>query len=331
MDAIKILTPGGFTTVQDKGRFGYQDRGVPVSGVLDSFAANLANFLVGNPEKAPVLEITVTGPSFEIKKEMDIALTGGKMQIKVNDKSMDQWNSIRVKPGDIVSIGQVTSGCRSYLGFSGGILVPEVMESFSTYARGRIGGFKGRPLQKEDILETCDVSLLKKKRNLPLDLIPAYPDQVTVRVIKGPQDDYFDKGLKTLFESPYMVTPKADRMGYRLHGKSILIKKGMPKSIVSEPSMPGSIQIPQDGQPIILLVEQTVGGYAKIATVISRDISVIAQTTPGDTIQFEEIDLNTAHSLIKEELKKINSIKKYFQTINGIDTDLFNPDFKSIQ
>jgi len=312
MNAMKILAPGGYTTIQDMGRFGYQDMGVPVSGILDSFAATLANLLVGNSEHAPVMELTVMGPSFEVIKEMDIALTGATMGIKVNDRPIQPWHSIRVKPGDIVTIGQVKSGCRSYLGFSGQIMVPKVMESFSTYAGGKIGGFKGRPLQTNDILEICEISLLKKNRALPFDQIPDYPDQVKVRVIKGPQDDYFDAGLKTLFKFPYMVTPRADRMGYRLQGEPIFIKEGMPKSIVSEPSMPGSIQIPPDGQPIILLVEQTVGGYAKIATVISQDISTIAQTTPGDNIQFEEIDLQTAHELIQQEQNKINFIKKMF-------------------
>jgi biotin-dependent carboxylase-like uncharacterized protein len=312
MDAIKILAPGGYTTVQDKGRFGFQDMGIPVSGALDTFAFSLANLLVGNPENTAVLELTIMGPSLEIKKEMDMALTGAKMGIQLNEIPMDQWRSIRVKPGDIVTIGQVESGCRAYLAFGGGVIVPEIMGSFATYVGGKIGGFKGRPLQKDDFLETREVSLLSKERIIPCKLIPFHPDNAVVRAIPGPQDDYFDKGLKTLFQSEYMVTARADRMGYRLQGDVISIKDGMPKSIVSEPSMPGSIQIPPDEQPIILLVEQTVGGYAKIATVISSDLPAIAQTTPGDTIRFEKINLTIAHDLIIEEQNKINIIKDIF-------------------
>ncbi len=312
MDAIKILAPGGYTTIQDQGRFGFQNMGVPVSGVLDTFAFNAANLLVGNPLNTPVMELTVMGPSIQILKQMDIALTGGQMGITVNDTPLEQWQSIRVKPGDSVSVGQVKSGCRACLAISGGFDVPQVMNSFSTYVGGKIGGFNGRPLKKDDILRACPAPLLKKERILPDSHIPVYKPQVSVRAIPGPQDDYFDAGLETLFSKEYMVTAKADRMGYRLMGDAIPIKDDMPKSIVSEPAMPGSIQIPADEQPIILLVEQTVGGYAKIATIISTDLGIIAQTTPGDMIRFEKIDLETAHALFKEEKTKLAKLQEMF-------------------
>ena len=312
MDAIKVISPGGYTTIQDRGRFGFQHMGIPVSGSLDNFSFVMANLLVGNPENLAAMEITIIGPCLEIRKEMDIALTGAKMDITINDNPVQQWRSIRVKPGDIITISQVQSGCRSYLAFTGGIDVPEVMGSFSTYAGAGIGGFKGRNLQKGDILETMEAPLLKKERILPEKFIPDYPGQIVVRALLGPQDDYFDDGIKVLFSSEYLVTAKADRMGYRLQGESISIKAGMPESIVSEPSIPGSIQIPPDEQPIILFVEQTVGGYAKIATVISSDLGLVAQTTPGDTIRFESMDLDAAHKLIFEEQKKISTIKDSF-------------------
>ncbi|MCF6248691.1 MAG: biotin-dependent carboxyltransferase family protein [Desulfobacula sp.] len=312
MKAFKILAPGGFTSVQDKGRFGYQQMGVPVSGVLDSFAFKVANILVGNTENKAVLEITVMGPSLEITKTMDIALTGAKMGMTLNDKPIKQWESIRVNPGDNLNVSQIQSGCRAYLAVTGGINVLQIMGSYSTYVSGKIGGFKGRPLKKDDIIETNDAQTLSKQRSIPKDMIPHYPPNATIRTIIGPQDDYFDKGLTALFEKEYMVTAKADRMGYRLKGNCVPIKENMPKSIVSEPSMPGSIQIPPDEQPIVLLVEQTVGGYAKIATVISTDLSKVAQTTPGDTIKFERINLKTAHDLCLEEMDKIIKIKELF-------------------
>lgn len=311
MSALTILAPGGFTTIQDRGRFGFQQMGVPVSGVLDSFAFEMANLLVGNDDGA-VLEITVMGPKLEIKKEMDIALTGAKMGMTLNDTPVEQWKSIRVKPGDFLTISQVQQGCRAYLAVSGGIKVPRVMGSFSTYVGGKIGGFKGRALQQEDTLETHDTPLLSSPRTLAHEFIPHYPTHVLIRVIPGPQDDYFNLEETPLWGSDYMVTPKADRMGYRLMGNPLPIKKNMPKSIVSEPAMPGSIQIPPDGQPIILLVEQTVGGYAKIATVISADLSKVAQTTPGDALVFEKIDLKSAHALHREETLKIKKIKASF-------------------
>jgi biotin-dependent carboxylase-like uncharacterized protein len=313
MPAMTIISPGGFTTIQDRGRFGYQNMGIPVSGVLDVYAFTLANLLVGNKDNTAVMELTVLGPSFEIQQAMDIALTGAQMGIRINDRPMEQWRSLRVKPGDHVAIGQVRSGCRAYLAVSGGFRVPEVMGSFSTYAGGRIGGFKGRPLEKADALETRDVCLLKTVRTIPDSFLPVYPSQAVIRAIPGPQDDYFDDGLHMLFQSEYTVTAKADRMGYRLQGNAIPIREGMPKSIVSEPAVPGSIQIPADEQPIILLVEQTVGGYAKIATVISSDLPRVAQTTPGDTICFECIDLKTAHQLFAEEKNKFDAIKRLWE------------------
>lgn len=312
MDAIKIITPGGYSTLQDRGRFGFQNMGVPVSGVLDHFAFEAANILVGNTDNTPVMELTVMGPCIEILKRMDIALTGARMGIKINDIPAAQWQSLRVNPGDIVSIGQVQSGCRAYLAVTGGFDVPEVMGSFSTYVGAKIGGFGGRPLGADDLLKTKDGHLLKNERVFPEKDIPDYSTHVTVRTILGPQDDYFDAGIQTLFGTEYMVTAKADRMGYRLMGENIPIKEGMPKSIVSEPSIPGSIQVPADEQPIILLVEQTVGGYAKIATIISSDLGRVAQTTPGDMIRFEKLDLKTAHSLVYEEKTKLAGISQLF-------------------
>lgn len=312
MTAFKVLAPGTYTTVQDQGRFGYQQVGVPVSGVLDSFAFKVANILVGNTENTAALEITVMGPSLEITKEMDIALTGAKMGMTLNGRALEQWKSIRVRKGDFLTISQFQSGCRAYLAVSGGIKVPEIMGSCSTYAGGKIGGFKGRPLKKDDILEANDARILNSQRSISEHMIPCYDSNTILRAIPGPQDDYFDKGLTALFETEYTVTPKANRMGYRLQGDPIPMKDNMPKSIISEPSMPGSIQVPPDEQPIILLVEQTVGGYAKIATIISTDLSKVAQTKPGDTIRFEKTDLKTAHTLYKEENNKIKKIKDIF-------------------
>ena len=312
MDDVKILTPGGYTTIQDSGRFGYQNMGVPVSGVLDHFSFAVANCLVGNPENTPVMEITVVGPTFEIFTETDIALTGAQMGIRVNGNAVEQWQSVRVFPGDRVSIGQIESGCRAYLAFGGGPDLPDIMGSCSTYVGAGIGGLNGRPLKPGDTFKLNRPCLLHERRRFPEDRIPVYPTHVTLRAVPGPQDDYFDIRTSPLFITEYTVSAKADRMGCRLTGESIPIKDGMPKSIVSEPSVPGSIQIPPDEQPIILLVEQTVGGYAKIATIISSDIRRVAQITPGDTIRFKKIDLQTAHKIHAEEKKRFQRLKEIF-------------------
>lgn len=310
MDAFSILTPGGYTTVQDKGRYGYQQMGIPVSGVLDAFAFQAANLLVGNLKNAAAMEITVMGPRLEIAVETDIAVTGAQIGMTVNDQPVEGWKSFRVKPGDILDIQQVKSGCRAYLAISGGIDVPEVMGSRSTYAGGKIGGYHGRVLQAGDVVKCGQANRPAKLRKMPSEMIPEYPSEIVIRAIRGPQDDFFREGLDIIFQSDYMVSTKADRMGYRLQGPKIEIQKGMPKSIISEPTMPGGVQIPADEQPIILMVEQTVGGYTKIITVISVDLSKVAQATPGDTIRFEEVSLETAHSLYQEQLKQLQDLEE---------------------
>ncbi len=308
MDAFLVLTPGPFATVQDTGRFGYQHMGIPVSGALDSFACRMANLLVGNPQGCAVLESTIVAPQLAILKETDIALAGAEMNAKLNYKPVETWKTIRVKPGDTLTFQPVKNGCRGYLAVSGGIKVPEVMGSMSTYVGGKIGGYNGRPLKKGDIVKCGERPLLNTLRHLPEKWIPQYPDKIRLRAIAGPQDDHFDEGLTTLFQSEFMVTPKADRMGYRLQGTPIQHRENAPKSIISEPTMPGGIQVPADGQPIILLVEQTVGGYTKIATVISTDLSNLAQTVPGDSVKFESITLEMAHRIYKDHEKQIKEI-----------------------
>ncbi|MBN2568740.1 MAG: biotin-dependent carboxyltransferase [Deltaproteobacteria bacterium] len=311
MDAFLVNTPGSYTTVQDTGRFGYQKMGIPVSGVLDSLAGSVANLLVGNPEEKAVLEITVTGPRLTFLREIDVALTGAEMGATLNSQPVNCWKSFRVSPGDILKIQQVKSGCRAYMAISGGIEVPEVLGSRSTYVGGTLGGYHGRPLKKGDILCCSEGTLLDVPRCLPSALIPRYLSKILLRAIPGPQDDFFhEEGLATFFQSEFTIGTSANRMGYRLQGPSIRQKENMPASIISDPSISGSVQIPADGQPIILLVEQTMGGYTKIATVISTDIPKVAQAIPGNVIRFEEITLEKAHSLYMEQRKLMREIER---------------------
>ncbi len=306
---FSILTPGGYTSIQDRGRFGYQKMGIPVSGVLDAFAFHCANLLVGNPKNSAVMEITVMGPRLEIMAEADLAVTGADIKMTLNDQPLETWASFSVKPGDVLDIQQVKSGCRAYLAVNGGIDVPEVMGSRSTYVGAQIGGYHGRLLKAGDVIDCVPGRPLVSQRQMPSEMIPAYPPELTIRAIPGPQDDFFKEGLDVLFSSDFMVSTKADRMGYRLQGPQVKIHEGMPKSIISEPTMPGGVQIPADEQPIILMVEQTVGGYTKIVTVISVDLPRVAQSTPGDTIRFEKVSLETAHALYQEQQKKLQALE----------------------
>ena len=308
MSTFLVLTPGSCTTVQDKGRYGYQEIGVPLSGALDLFACRIANLLVGNPEECAILEITVIGPRFSVLQEADVALTGAEMGATLNNKPVETWTSFRVKRGDVLTIGQIKNGCRAYMAVTGGIEVPIVMGSRSTHIGGMLGGHCGRPFRKGDFLHKGQGILLNKHRRLSSLYRPNYQSEIVLCVIPGPQDFYFREGLEIFFKSAFSVSARADRMGYRLNGPKIKFLENMSESIISEPIMPGSVQIPADGQPIILLVEQTVGGYAKIATVISTDLPKLAQAIPGNTIRFKPITIEESHRLYLDNEKLIKEI-----------------------
>lgn len=307
---FKVLSPGAYTTVQDLGRFGWQSFGVPPSGMLDAFAGRIANMLVGNPDTAALLELTVSGPSLKVLSPATIALTGADMPFSINGAPAAGWCAVPVESGDTVAIGMARSGCRGYLAVSQGIDVPLVMGSRSCYVGAAISGYQGRPLQAGDRLRRGAGEADHLALRVPAALVPAYPSEITLRAIPGPQDDFFEQGLDVFFNESFTVSPQADRMGCRLQGPVISQIEAMPKSIISEPSLPGGVQIPQDGQPIILLGEQTVGGYTKIATVVSSDIPRVAQALPGDRIRFECIDIDAAHALYLDQVSLLDRIRQ---------------------
>jgi biotin-dependent carboxylase-like uncharacterized protein len=309
MDAFHVISPGSFTTVQDGGRYSFIDRGVPPSGVLDPYAYRIANLLVGNPVDAAVLEITVMGPALEVLGEADVALTGSDMAVTVNQTAAPMWQTMRVNKGDVLRIRQAKSGCRSYLAVTGGIDVPVVMGSRATCVKAKIGGVEGRVLRKDDLLASLPAEPLARSRTLPAGFIPSYPPEIVLRAVAGPQEEAFASGLETFFGGIYDVTSEADRMGYRLNGPPVHHDEDFPQSIISEPTVPGNVQLPADGQPIILLVEQTTGGYTKIATVISTDLSKIAQTVPGNRVQFQRVTLEEAHGIYREQARLLKDIE----------------------
>jgi antagonist of KipI len=313
MEIFEVIQPGAYTTVQDSGRFNYQQFGVPVCGVVDSFSYRVANALVGNDKGQAVLEATVFGPTLKVLQQGHIAVTGGNLTPHINNNPLPMWQSIAIHPDDILQFKGVKSGCRAYIAVTGGIDVPLVMGSRSTYVAGKIGGMNGRPLMAGDRLKKGE-EMAQPEGHVPSELIPEYSDDIEIRVILGPQDNYFSDAIETFFASEFTVSTKADRMGYRLEGNAIMHKNGVDKSIISEPSVPGGIQVPPDGQPIILLVEQTVGGYTKIATVISSDIGKVGQAKPGDRICFRQVDIEKAHQIVKEEEQRIEQITKSLRT-----------------
>jgi antagonist of KipI len=296
---IRIVDPGPQTTVQDLGRTGQMRYGIPPSGPVDRFAFVLANRLVGNPDTAAALECTLIGPRFEVTTAGTIAVTGADMPVSVNGQAAAGWSTIAVKPGDVVRLGPARTGVRSYLGVAGGLDVPVVLGSRSTYLRGRVGGMQGRALRKGDELATFPSGPVKARRVAP-KAIPDYTGEPTVRAILGPQADRFtDAGIRALFDGLYEVLPQSDRMGSRLRGPKIEHARG--HDIVSDGIALGSIQVPGDGQPIVLLVDrQSTGGYTKMATICSSDIWRVGQARPGQSLRFQRIGVEEAHRLLRE-------------------------------
>ena len=308
IDALHIISPGSFTTIQDLGRPGAYHLGVPPSGCLDDYAGRVANWLVGNPSEHAVLEMSMIGMNFDVLCDMDIAVTGAAMELRVNGRRCPGWTTIPVCSGDVVELGVAQNGCRAYLAVTGGIEVPVVMASRSTYTGGRLGGYQGRHLQSGDILKRGGGVRIQKPAALPW--IPLYPDQTIVRAVSGPHDHFFQHSLDLFFSSTFTVSAQSNRMGYRLTGPEIFRDSEAPASIVSEPVTPGNIQVPPDGQPIVLLKEQTIGGYTNIATVISSDLFRIAQASPGSTVRFIRVTLEEAHRIYREWAEFLEEIHR---------------------
>jgi antagonist of KipI len=300
---ITILTPGLFTTVQDGGRWGFQAYGMPVAGAMDRFAYNMANILVGNQPGTACLEMTVTGDAIRFETAAYVAICGADMQPALGGRAAAVWSAFPVAGGDTLACGYAIRGCRAYLAVRGGIDVPAVLGSRSTYTRAAVGGCDGRKLKAGDTLAIG--------RSDPADLRPLQlPDEyktpigqgdLVLRVLSGPQDDHFAAaGLDTLFSSAYTVTDEADRMGYRLDGPKI-VHSGK-ADIVSDALPQGAIQVPGHGMPIIMMADrQTTGGYTKIGTVIGPDLALLAQAKPGDTVSLRRCSDEEAVAALRHE------------------------------
>lgn len=299
---LTILSPGPLTTVQDSGRFGALGKGFSPGGAMDMDAMTVANLLVGNAPGVGVLEMTMLGITARFDCESVIALTGADMSARLNDRPIARYASVAVHPGDVLTMGAASRGMRAYLAVTGGFDLPLVMGSVSTNLKCALGGFQGRKLKTGDELplNQSGAPFLPRQVSPPED----YPDCISLRVLLGPQDDAFtQKGIDTFLGCEYTVTDKADRMGIRLSGEIIESKNGV--DILSDGIAAGSVQIPASGTPIIMMADrQTTGGYAKIATVISADLSRAAQARPGTRIRFARVTEAEAIRLRRDAEKK---------------------------
>ncbi|MEE9199480.1 MAG: biotin-dependent carboxyltransferase family protein [Dehalococcoidia bacterium] len=313
MEVIEVVEPGLLTTVQDLGRYGYLRHGVPISGAMDPFALRVANILVGNPEGEACLEITVMGPRLSFLSDSLIALTGADLTPTLDGEPLPMWEAVAVRGESTLSFGESRDGSRAYLALAGGIDVPTVMGSRSTYLKAGLGGLEGRPLKASDRLKTPTPSPPHHRPGgrVPRGLIPSYGRRHLLRVITGPQDDAFtNRGLETFLGSGYTITPQSDRMGYRLEGPEIEHKGG--SDIISDGIPFGGIQVAGDGMPIVLMADRgTSGGYTKIATVISVDLGELAQGMPGDEVRFRAVGIEQAHEALRQQERALDRLKAH--------------------
>lgn len=322
---FEVLEGGLQTTVQDLGRGGYLARGVPPSGAQDPWSLRMANLLVGNPigDRLLVgrdpgeagLEILLFGFKMKILRETAVAVTGADLSPTMNGQPLPMWRAVRVGPGDILAFGMSRSGARAYLAIAGGIDVPHYLHSKSTYVRGSVGGFQGRPLKKGDILQTGEPRVPLDQlegRALGPHLVPAYGKEWELRVVLGPQDHLFaDESVATFLTADWVLSPTSDRMGFRFIGPKLEFKPrpdylvreagSDPSNIVDDTIQVGGIQVPSGLEPIVMGVDgPSLGGYAKIATVISLDMSRVGQARSGEIIHFRPVTADGATTLMRQ-------------------------------
>lgn len=315
---ITIKKPGLLSTIQDLGRYGYQKYGVVVSGVMDSFSFRIANLLVGNEEITPAIEMTIVGPSIQFHQDSLIAICGGDLSPSIDGQTISMWRPIFVKKDSTLQFGESINGARAYLAVAGGIVVPYVMGSASTYVRGKLGGLLGRALQSGDQVEIGNLTELSKKvmdhlhTNGPAKwFVPFYkPINPIIRMLKGHEFDLFtDASKNQLINEIFTITKEADRMGYRLSGPKLMQKEQ--KDMLSAAVSFGTIQVTPDGSPIILLADrQTTGGYPKIAQVISVDLPLLAQMKPMDQVRLQMVTLEEAQHLFRRNETYMFDIKQ---------------------
>lgn len=322
---VEVLHAGMFTTVQDLGRFHYQQYGVPVGGAMDKGALRMINMLVGNEENEAGLEITIMGPKLLIKKTTLLAIGGADMEPLLNGERIPLWRPILAEEGSMLCLGKAKSGCRAYVTFAGGINIDCTMGSKSTYIRAALGGIEGRMLKKGDyfqigtgaevasrfIQNLQEEKRIKKKWAICNNALPKYKKHPILRVITDFEYDQFtEESIKSFFSKEYKVSNYADRMGYRLDGD--VLNRVEEIEILSSPVTFGTIQVPNGGQPIILMADrQTTGGYPRIGNVISVDLPLLAQLKPGNYVTFEKITMEDAAQLYIKQETSMSLLKKF--------------------
>lgn len=309
---IKIIKPGIYTTVQDLGRVGYRSTGTSPGGAMDFFAASVANYLVGNDVSQPLIEMHF--PAAEILFECDamISITGADFNAHINDREVKNYQPLFVKKNEVLSFKKFVSGARAYLAITSGIQAEKWLGSYSTHIKMQAGGFKGRILQKDDILLLNEESNLKPGKIIffpPESIHSVFENPFIIRCIKGPESDMLEKDAVNQFQqNSFRITSQSDRMGYRMNGNPLTIKKGI--ELISSPVSFGTIQLLPNGQLIILMADhQTTGGYPRIANVISADLPKLAQLPVNSCCRFTFISVDEAEEIVFSMHQKLEAIR----------------------
>ena len=305
---VRVVKPGLFTSVQDRGRFGYAHLGISPCGAADAVSLRIANLLVGNDEYAPALEMTLLGATVEFDEPTLVAISGANCECKVGSNRIEANCPVEIPAGSILQCGSTTDGARCYLAVQGAVDVPAVMGSASTDSRGRFGGHEGRRLQAGDILRVRHVN---QRRIRPLRtgaLEEEMRSRGAIRVTGGAQRDWFrDDTFANFLANSYAVSEQSDRAGLRLKGNTVSARET--RQLLTDGIPLGAIQVPQDGQPIILFVDQqTTGGYPKMANVIAADMHRIGQLRPRDEVRFAEVSIPEAIDVLRAQERWLKAI-----------------------
>ncbi|PWT96021.1 MAG: KipI antagonist [Bacteroidetes bacterium] len=321
--SLRIIKQGMLTTIQDRGRFGYQDIGVPWGGAMDDYALRLANLLVGNNESEACVEFTMAGTQMYFEEDAVVAFTGGGARIFVNERPVPLWRSLYIKAYRLIVL-QPDQGCRTYLSVAGGFKTEPVMGSQSTYIQGKLGGWLGRSLIANDLIPQSHqyTNQNKKIRNdfhctedvaiAHWSLSPLtykFYSHPEVRVIRGQEWDWFEHDSQNeFFSEEFRISMQSNRMGYRLDGSPM--KKSIKEDLISSAVTKGSIQVTPDNNMVLLMSDaQTTGGYPRIGQVAEVDLPICAQLKPGDPIRFREISIGESENLLMEREKEIEQLK----------------------
>ena len=300
--SLTVLDGGMLTTVQDRGRYGFRKFGVPISGVMDDHSYRLANWLVGNIEATPVLEMTLKGGGFLFKTDAVVGLSGGEADIYINSEPQDMNKTLMIHPGDQLAVGRIKKGCRIYMAIQGKWNVEDVLGSSSTYSQAGFGGIKGRALRKADNIFWDNDQSGSEIKKVPQKLIPHFSSKQKIRIIEGPEWDWLPEDEKAHFlNMEFGISSKSNRMGIRL--ESDFSFKTEEREMKSAPVVPGIIQLAKGGSPIILMKDgQSIGGYPRIAKVTDADLWRLGQVWTSSRLSFKTVSI--------EEAKKLSAFHK---------------------